>query len=248
MVGDYVTKLYAPAARASRALAADEDKMARRLATWKSRVRRSWSGVRIEHVEADGAEPSLGAVLDVRVTASLGDLAAEDVCVELVYGRLGEDDELVEPSYVTLTADDSAQAPTSGFPERWNLASLAPSATRSGSCPSHPLLASRAELGLVVYPDAPAACPRATSADFPPGDDPPGDPPNHGGASPPPLPPHGGDAAKSAAPPALWLLLGLCGCCLTGDRNPDRLRLGLGLVVRLRALRRLRAGNRGTVA
>ncbi len=67
--------------------------------------------MRIEHVEADGAEPSLGAVLDVRVTTSLGDLSAEDVCVEVVYGRLGDDDELVEPSYVTLTADDSAQAP-----------------------------------------------------------------------------------------------------------------------------------------
>ncbi len=98
MVGDYVTKLYAPAARASRALAADDNGTARGLAAWKARVRQAWSGVRIEHVEADGAEPSLGAVLDVRVTTSLGDLSADDVCVEVVYGRLGDDDELVEPS------------------------------------------------------------------------------------------------------------------------------------------------------
>ena len=42
---------------------------ARELAAWKARVRQAWAGVRIEHVEADGAEPSLGAVLDVRVTA-----------------------------------------------------------------------------------------------------------------------------------------------------------------------------------
>ena len=46
---------------------------ARDLAAWKDRVRRAWGGVRIEHVEADGAEPSLGAVLDVRVTVALGE-------------------------------------------------------------------------------------------------------------------------------------------------------------------------------
>ncbi len=76
MVGDYVTKLYAPAAQASRALAAADNGTARGLAAWKARVRQGWAGVRIEHVEADGAEPSLGAVLDVRVTTSLGRLSA----------------------------------------------------------------------------------------------------------------------------------------------------------------------------
>ena len=76
MVGDYVTNLYAPAARSSRALAADGNRPARDLAAWKDRVRRAWGSVRIEHVEADGAEPSLGAVLDVRVTVALGELSA----------------------------------------------------------------------------------------------------------------------------------------------------------------------------
>ena len=44
MVGDYVTKLYAPAAHASRALAADGNETARGLALWKARVRQAWSG------------------------------------------------------------------------------------------------------------------------------------------------------------------------------------------------------------
>src|SRR6201999_3070273 len=98
MVSDYVTRLYAPAARASRALAAGQSEAAGEMATWKGRGRQAWPGVRVEHVEADGAEPALGAVLDVRVTASLGDLSAGDVCVEVVYGRLGDDDELGGPS------------------------------------------------------------------------------------------------------------------------------------------------------
>ena len=156
MVGDYVTTLYAPAAQASRALASDDNGTARDLAAWKARVRQAWSGVRIEHVEADGAEPSLGAVLDVRVTTSLGDLSADDVCVEVVYGRLGEDDELVDPSYVTLAADDSAQAPHTRFSGSVELGQPGPFGYTVRVLPSHPLLASRADLGLVAYPDAPA--------------------------------------------------------------------------------------------
>jgi starch phosphorylase len=156
MVGDYVTGLYAPAAQSSRALTAGGNRSARDLAAWKARVRQAWPGVRIEHVEADGAEPSLGAVLDVRVTASLGDLSADDVCVEVVYGRLGEDDELAEPSYATLTADDSAQAPHTRFSGAVELGQPGPFGYTVRVLPSHPLLASRAELGLVAYPDAPA--------------------------------------------------------------------------------------------
>src|SRR3984957_769924 len=156
MVRDYVTTLYAPAAQSSRALASAGRGAARDLAAWKARVRQAWSGVRIEHVEDDGSEPSLGAVLDVRVTTSLGDLAADDVCVEVVYGRLGDDDELVDPSYVTLSADDSAPGPQARFSGAVELGQPGPFGYTVRVLPSHPLLASRADLGLVVYPEGPA--------------------------------------------------------------------------------------------
>jgi glycogen phosphorylase len=109
--------------------------------------------VRIEHVEADGAEPSLGAVLDVRVTVALGDLSASDVCVELVYGRLGEDDEIIDPLHVALAADDSAPGRFSGSVE---LSQPGPFGYTGRVLPSHPLLGNAAELGLVTYPDGPA--------------------------------------------------------------------------------------------
>jgi starch phosphorylase len=156
MVRDYVTTLYAPAAQSSRALAAADRDAARDLAAWKARVRQAWSGVRIEHVEADGSEPSLGAVLDVRVTTSLGDLAANDVRVEVVYGRLGDDDELVDPSYVTLAADHSAPPPHTRFSGSVELGQPGPFGYTVRVLPSHPLLTSRADLGLAAYPDAPA--------------------------------------------------------------------------------------------
>jgi glycogen phosphorylase len=155
MVGDYVRDLYAPAAGASRALAASEFRAARELAEWKERVRAAWPEVRIEHVEADGAEPNLGAVLDVRVIAALGTLTASDVSVEVVYGRPGEDDEIVDPSYVTLAPDESAQGPLTRFSGAVELGRPGPFGYTVRVLPSHPLLASRAELGLVTYPDAP---------------------------------------------------------------------------------------------
>jgi starch phosphorylase len=112
--------------------------------------------VRIEHVEADGAEPSLGAVLDVRVTTSLGSLSPDDVCVEVAYGRPGDNDEIVDPSYVRLTPDDSAQAPHTRFSGSVELGQPGPFGYTVRVLPSHPLLASRADLGLIAYPDAPA--------------------------------------------------------------------------------------------
>jgi glycogen phosphorylase len=157
MVGDYVSQLYAPAAQSSRALAADDRGAARGLAAWKQRVREAWPEVRLEHVEADGAEPSLGAVLDVRVTAALGGLSASDVSVEVVYGRPGDDDDdITEPSYVTLTPEESPSGPLTRFTGRVELGRPGPFGYTVRVLPWHPLLASRAELGLVAYPQAPA--------------------------------------------------------------------------------------------
>jgi starch phosphorylase len=156
MVGDYVRHLYAPAAQSSRALAVRGFGVARELAAWKERVREEWPAVRIEHVEADGAEPNLGAVLNVRVTAALGRLSASDVSVEVVYGHPGDDDEIVEPSYLTLAPDDSAPEPLTRFSGAVELGRPGPFGYTVRVLPKHPLLASRAELGLVTYPDAPA--------------------------------------------------------------------------------------------
>jgi glycogen phosphorylase len=160
MVGDYVTQLYAPAAESSRALAADGLGAARELAVWKARVRQAWPSVRIDHVEADGTEPNLGAVLTVRVTAALGALAPSDVSVEVVYGRPGEDDDIMEPCYVTLAADtqsapDGPPGPLTRFSGEVELGRPGPLGYTVRVLPKHPLLVSRAELGLVTYPDAP---------------------------------------------------------------------------------------------
>jgi glycogen phosphorylase len=165
MVREYVSTLYVPAAAASRALAAiDGFGPARELAAWKQRVVQAWPQVRIEHVESEAAGPAgqrLGSALAVRVSVALGELSRDDVTVEVVYGRPDDHDEIVQPAYATLVAEPpAAEASGSSAVVRYSgevpLDRPGPFGYTVRVLPYHLLLASRAELGLVTYPQAPA--------------------------------------------------------------------------------------------
>ena len=156
MVREYVTALYVPAAVASHKLVADDFGPARELAAWKRRVVTAWPQVRIEHVESEAAGQALGSALVLRVLVALGELTEDDVMVEVVYGRPDDEDEIVQPAYATLTPEGPA-----GPPGQLRYSGELP-LDRPGSfgytvrvLPNHPLLGSRAELGLVTYPQAP---------------------------------------------------------------------------------------------
>jgi starch phosphorylase len=175
MVREYVSSLYVPAAIASRDLGDAQDGFgaARKLAAWKKRVVQAWPQVRIEHVESEASSGStgqrLGSALVVRVSVALGELTPDDVTVEVVYGRPDDDDEITSPAYATLAADtvalggDEPQSPPQTTPAGLLRYSGEVSLDQPGSfgytvrvLPRHPLLDSRAELGLVTYPQAPA--------------------------------------------------------------------------------------------
>jgi starch phosphorylase len=157
MVRDYVSELYVPAATSSRALATDGYAPAQELAAWKRRVRAAWSQVRIDHVETEAGGPSLGSVLSVHANVALGDLTRDDVTVEAVYGRPDEDDEIAAPGYVTLEPDGSSGSDSVvRYSGEVPLNRPGPFGYTVRVLPRHPLLANRAELGLVTYPQAPA--------------------------------------------------------------------------------------------
>jgi starch phosphorylase len=117
--------------------------------------------VRVEHVEAEGAAQALGSALGsllaVRVSVALGELTPDDVAVEVVYGRPDDADEIIAPAYALLAADAS---PTASSVVRYSgevpLDQPGPFGYTVRVLPNHPLLDSRAELGLVTYPQAPA--------------------------------------------------------------------------------------------
>ncbi|MER5309133.1 alpha-glucan family phosphorylase [Streptomyces sp. NPDC002773] len=157
MVGEYVERLYVPAATARRALTPAR---ARDLADWKARVREAWPKVTVDHVEVgdgladDLADAELGATPVVRVRVALGALGPDDVEVQAVTGRVDADDTLTDPRAVPLK-------PAGGPDLEGRLTyagTLELDRTGSFGCtvrvrPSHPLLAHPAELGLVAVPE-----------------------------------------------------------------------------------------------
>ncbi|MGH3275184.1 MAG: alpha-glucan family phosphorylase, partial [Streptosporangiaceae bacterium] len=165
MVRQYVTELYLPAARASAALAAvaggaDEGgggagavTGARELAAWKRRVVSAWPGVRVEHVEADDADLVPGGSLTIRASVALGELTTGDVTVEVIYGRAGDSDEIIDPMRRALTLDGRLSPDGAArYVGAVELGEPGPFGYTVRVLPSHPLLSSPAELGLVSLP------------------------------------------------------------------------------------------------
>ncbi len=152
MVREYVERLYAPAALAQRELAGDG---ARELARWKARVREAWPAVRVEH--ADAACPAeaqeLGSALTLRVLVALGTLEATDVDVQVVSGAVDERDRIGEAEVQTLKP---VGGPDLDGRQRYEgtleLTRTGPFGYTVRILPTHPLLASPAELGLVALP------------------------------------------------------------------------------------------------
>ncbi len=68
MVREYVERLYVPAARAEREIAASSYQPARALAAWKARVIAAWPKVHVTRVESGGvdATPQVGDELRSR--------------------------------------------------------------------------------------------------------------------------------------------------------------------------------------
>ncbi|MFP1627906.1 alpha-glucan family phosphorylase [Streptomyces sp. 5K101] len=158
MVREYVERLYAPAAKAHRALDASA---AEELAAWKARVRADWPRVAVDHVEAvdqdagagAGATAGLGSTLTLRVQARLGELRPDDVEVQAVAGRVDSDDAIRDARTFPLKP--------SGGPDlegRWvyegplALDRTGPFGYTVRVLPAHRLIPSGADMGLVALP------------------------------------------------------------------------------------------------
>lgn len=152
MVRDYTQALYLPAARAGWAVSEGNFAGARDLAAAVERLRAAWPAVRVEHVEAEGLSdsPQVGESVRVHAYVALGDLAPEEVTVQVAFGRASETDELTEVETSRLEPVEAHEGGRHRFDGELEL-------TRTGSLgwtvrvlPAHPLLAADAELGLVA--------------------------------------------------------------------------------------------------
>ncbi|MGW1751831.1 glycosyltransferase family 1 protein [Streptomyces sp. NPDC002092] len=152
MVREYVERLYAPAAHAHRAM---DPGSARELAVWKAKVRAAWHGVTVDHVETSAAMATaeLGSTLALRVRVGLGELGPDDVEVQVVSGRVDPEDRIADATTVPLKPAGGPDAEG-----RWcyegplSLDRTGPYGYTVRILPSHRLLASGVELGLVAVP------------------------------------------------------------------------------------------------
>jgi starch phosphorylase len=153
MLHDYVLQLYKPAAESARRVSADAGTPAS-LAAWKARVRAAWPHVRIEHIESEGVSdaPALGSTLAVRVYAALGDLAPDDVDVQVLHGRVAGDDELRDAQVASLGHAEAFEGGRHRFEAAVPLDQTGPFGYTVRILPKNELLVTPAELGLVSWP------------------------------------------------------------------------------------------------
>ncbi|MGZ4627621.1 alpha-glucan family phosphorylase [Oryzihumus sp.] len=152
MVRDYTEKLYGPAARAGWALNGPAFDGARDLSAYKARVRSSWGGVRVDHVESSGVSdsPQVGDKLHVRAFVSLDGLDPSEVEVQVVHGRTSESDELRDIETAPLAYAESYEAGRHRFEGDLVLSRTGAFGYTVRVLPKHPHMASPTELGLVA--------------------------------------------------------------------------------------------------
>ncbi|MCF7550331.1 alpha-glucan family phosphorylase [Pseudonocardia sp. WMMC193] len=147
MVREYVEGWYAPAARAARVVTESAFAGARAVAAYRARLNAAWTKVQVAGVDASGLPdtPVVGAPMTVRAVVDLNGLTPEDVTVEAIVGRVDDSDELKDTVRVPMTHLGD---------ERFEAVVPLPHAGLAGYTvrvlPTHPLLASQAELGKVV--------------------------------------------------------------------------------------------------
>lgn len=152
-VRDYVEQLYAPAARSSRALN-DDYEGARALASWKQRTKAGWSQVRVEHVESGdvGDAPEVGQTLSVRAFVALGDLAPDDVDVQVVAGSPSSEDALSDPAVASMQPVESYEGGRYRYDAEVTLDRAGAFGYTVRVVPRHRGIASVAEMGLAALP------------------------------------------------------------------------------------------------
>jgi starch phosphorylase len=108
----------------------------------------------VEHVEATGVgdAPQRGQHLVVRAFVALGDLAREDVMVELVSGRVDHNDRIVNRRVMPLTAREKYEGNRWRYEAEFDLVDTGAFGYTVRVLPSHPGLRTAAELGVQALP------------------------------------------------------------------------------------------------
>ncbi len=112
-VEDYTRISYIPSADRYRQLTQDNLKPAAELSQWRRKLLKEWGQVKVENVDADGRDAMhVGAEFEVQARISLGNLAPDDVEVQLFHGIIDNAGEIPQPSTALMTTNGSVSGTT----------------------------------------------------------------------------------------------------------------------------------------
>ncbi|MDO8360518.1 MAG: alpha-glucan family phosphorylase, partial [Devosia sp.] len=151
MVGEYVGKFYAPAARQWHRHYADNFAGARKLAAWKTKVRGAWPKVSLHRIDNLKRRIDFGENVRLEVAVRLDELTPKDITVELLFGRPNTNLASRPPRRFQLTY----QGPR-GEGESLFALELTPDVCgkieyRIRAFPSHDLLTHPFEMGMMIW-------------------------------------------------------------------------------------------------
>jgi starch phosphorylase len=90
MLREYTDRFYIPATDAGHKFRADNFKLGKDMAEWKSNLDKNWAKINFELVEttSDEISPKVGDVIPINLKVNLGDVNPDDVLVEVIAGNL----------------------------------------------------------------------------------------------------------------------------------------------------------------
>jgi starch phosphorylase len=149
------TDVYLMAHQRCQAFSEEDGAHARAVAAWLDRVRRSWSGIRVEAIENGIRELTVNTRVPVRARIHLGPLTPDDVQVELFVGAVDASGEMSKPLAFQMKPTGEQHADVHVFE---TIAAHAVTSGRSGYTlrvlPYHPDMPTALIPGLITWAPA----------------------------------------------------------------------------------------------
>jgi starch phosphorylase len=151
MVGEYVNNFYLPASKKGALYIENNFDNAKKIASWKTKVRSAWSGVAIKRLDKPCKRISFGDTLNFKVAAKLNGLDPDDVVVELMICRRVKHPQPCDFQHYSFQTSGTEK---SG--EHFFELNLAPNLCGKLEChirmyPCHPLLTHQLEMGMMLW-------------------------------------------------------------------------------------------------
>ena len=152
MVQEYMEKCYGPSADRFNRLNAEGLQRALELAQWRRHLVRGWQQIRVESVEANGADPMhVGSELAVKAQVNLGPLSPSDVEVQLFHGVVDAFGDIPSPRTVAMNHNGTQEGNTWTFLGKISCRNSGQQGFAVRVLPKHPGLSNPFEPGLICW-------------------------------------------------------------------------------------------------